>query len=79
MWESIQICLQCLHTLVSKLKAMDSIYFIFISHFHFHFDLFFIFLFLKLRVRVRVMRSYYHKSDDMVTVMVTGHMIYKRI
>jgi len=57
-----------LEALVSKLKAVDSIYF------HFYFDLFFIFQFLELRVRVRVMRSHCHTSDD----MVTGHMIHGR-
>jgi len=64
---------------ISKLKAVDFIYFHFL--FSFSFDLFFIFLFLELRVRVRVMISYCHTlvtSDDMVTVTVTGHMIHGR-
>ena len=60
---------------LSKLKAVDSIYF------DFDFDLFFIFQFLELRIRVIVTRSCCHisvTSDDMVTVTVTDHMIHRR-
>jgi len=55
---------------LSKLKAVDSIYFYFYFYFYFLHNLSFIFLFLELRVRVRVTRSHCYTSvtlDDMVT------------
>jgi len=69
-----------LYLSLSKLKAVDSIYFYF--YFYFLFNLSFIFPFLELRVRVRVTMSHCHTSvtsDDMVTVIVTGHKIHGRI
>ena len=62
---------------MSKLKAVDSIYF----HFHFYFNLFFIFLFLELKVRDKVMTPLDHTSvtsDNIVTVTVTSYGIHRR-
>jgi len=57
---------------MSKMKAVDLIYF------PFSFDLFFIFLFLELRVRVRMTRLCHYisvTSDD----IVTSYEMHKRI
>ena len=59
-----------------KLKAVGSIYFLFL------FDLFSIFLFLKLKVRVKVTRSCYYTlviSKNTVIVMVTSHKTHRRM
>ena len=67
-----------LYKYISKLKAVDSIYF----YFYFYFYLFSIFLFLECRVRVRVMRSCCHTSvtsDDTATVTVISHKTYERM
>ena len=56
--------------MLSKVKAVNSIYFHFYFHFHFPFDLFCISLLLELRVRVKVIRSCCYISvisDDTVT------------
>ena len=45
---------------ISKMKAVDLIYFPFLFYLHFLFDLFSIFLSLELMVRVRVTRSCSH-------------------
>jgi len=47
-------------SIVSKMKAVELIYFQFSFYFHFLFDLFSIFLFLEHRVRIRVTRSCSH-------------------
>ena len=72
-WKSVSLKEKLWRRVMSKLKAVDSIYF--------HFP-FFLFLFLKHRVRVRVIISCCHKSvtsDHLVTVTITGHKIYGRI
>ena len=51
---------------VSKIKAVNLIYFSFLFYFHFIFDLFSIFLFLELRDRVKVMIGHGHKLQDMI-------------
>ena len=63
---------------LSKLKVMDSNYFLFL----FYFQFIFLYSIFRTRVRIKVTRSYYHTSvisDDIVTVMVTSHMMHKKM
>ena len=69
-------------SIVLKLKVVDLTFSYSLFHFNFIFDFPFHFSIFRMRVRVRVMISRCHTSvtlDDMVTVMVTSHMIYERV
>jgi len=66
---------------MSRIKSVDLVFSHFLSHFLFSSRFIFLYPIFRTRVRVKVIRSCCHTlvtSDDMVTVMVTSHEIYRR-
>jgi len=64
---------------MSKLKVVNSNYFLFFFSFLFSFQFIFLYSIFRTRVRVKVMRLCCHIlviSDDTVTVMVTSYMMH---